>query len=135
MARYEHLPIYKAALDAAVHFERVVAGFSRYHKYSLGTELRHASRAVIGQVIRANAGRFRKGDQGRCQITRHSVVSTPHPPTCRAFDYCQKARYCGKTRRTLYCVMDSRSRSHSAPSTARLIAILSLGLLLRAART
>jgi len=29
MARYEHLPIYKAALDLTVHFERVVAGFSR----------------------------------------------------------------------------------------------------------
>ncbi len=59
MARYEHLPIYKAALDAAVHFEQVVAGFSRYHKYSLGTELRHASRGVIQQVIRANAARER----------------------------------------------------------------------------
>lgn len=32
VARYEHLPIYKAALDAAVRFERVVTGFSRYHK-------------------------------------------------------------------------------------------------------
>lgn len=40
MARYEHLPIYKAALDAAVHFEQVVAEFSRQHKYSLGTQLR-----------------------------------------------------------------------------------------------
>jgi hypothetical protein len=39
MARYEHLPIYKQALDVAVYFERVVAGFSRYHKYTLGTEL------------------------------------------------------------------------------------------------
>ena len=29
MARYEHLPIYKAALDMTVHFERPVAGFSR----------------------------------------------------------------------------------------------------------
>jgi hypothetical protein len=46
VARYEHLPIYKAALDAAVHFEQVVAGFSRYHKYSLGTKLRQASREV-----------------------------------------------------------------------------------------
>jgi hypothetical protein len=42
VARYEHLPIYKAALDAAVHFEKVVAGFSRYHKYTLGSELRNA---------------------------------------------------------------------------------------------
>ena len=47
MARYEHLPIYKAALDLAVHFEKLVAGFSRYHKYTLGTELREASRAVL----------------------------------------------------------------------------------------
>lgn len=35
MARYEHLPIYKQTMDVAVHFERVVAGFSRYHKYTL----------------------------------------------------------------------------------------------------
>ena len=38
MARYEHLPIYKQALDVAVHFEKVVAEFSRYHQYTLGTE-------------------------------------------------------------------------------------------------
>ena len=43
MARYEHLPIYKAALDMTVHFEGLVAGFSRYHKYTLGTELREVS--------------------------------------------------------------------------------------------
>ena len=54
MARHEHLPIYKAALDMTVHFERLVAGFSRYHKYTLGTELREGSRAVLEQVVRAN---------------------------------------------------------------------------------
>jgi hypothetical protein len=32
MARYEHLLIDKKALDVAVRFEKVVAGFSRYHK-------------------------------------------------------------------------------------------------------
>jgi hypothetical protein len=36
MARHEHLTIYKAALDMTVHFEKLVAGFSRYHKYTLG---------------------------------------------------------------------------------------------------
>ena len=51
MARYEHLPIYKAALELTVHFEKVVAGFSRYHKYTLGTELREGSRAVVQQVV------------------------------------------------------------------------------------
>jgi len=37
MARYEHLPICECALDLTVHFEKLVAGFSRYHKYTLGT--------------------------------------------------------------------------------------------------
>ena len=51
MACYEHLPIYKKAFDLAVHFEKVVAGFSRYHKYTLGTELRNCSRGIVLSII------------------------------------------------------------------------------------
>ena len=54
MARYEHLPIYKQAMDVAVHFEKVVAGFSRYHKYTLGTELRNKARGVVALIMKAN---------------------------------------------------------------------------------
>lgn len=54
MARYEHLPIYRSAFDLAVHIEKIVNHFSRYHKYSLGTELRKNSREIVMQVIRAN---------------------------------------------------------------------------------
>jgi hypothetical protein len=57
MARYEHLPIYKKAFDLAVHFEKVVAGFSRYHKYTLGMELRNRSRGIALTIIRANSSR------------------------------------------------------------------------------
>lgn len=32
-----------------------MAGFSRYHKYTLGTELRQASRAVVTAVVVANS--------------------------------------------------------------------------------
>ena len=46
------LPIYKSALDMMVHFEKLVAGFSRYHKYTLGTELREGSRALLQQFMR-----------------------------------------------------------------------------------
>ncbi len=55
MARYEHLPIYKKSFDLTVHLEKVVAGFSRYHKYTLGTELRNCSRNVVLNIIQANA--------------------------------------------------------------------------------
>ena len=52
MARYEHLPIYKQAMDVAVHFEKLVAGFSRYHKYTLGTELRNTNARKMSLVGR-----------------------------------------------------------------------------------
>ena len=57
MARYEHLPIYKKAFDLALYFENVVAGFSRYHKYTLGTELRNRSRGLVLAITRANSSR------------------------------------------------------------------------------
>ncbi len=57
MARYEHLPIYKQAMDIAVHFEKVVAGFPRYHKYTLGSDLRQKSREVVTLVVKANNSR------------------------------------------------------------------------------
>jgi 23S rRNA-intervening sequence protein len=60
MARYEHLPIYKQAMEVAVHFEQVVAGFSRYHKYTLGSELRSKSHEVVALIVKANAARDRR---------------------------------------------------------------------------
>jgi len=57
MARYEHLPIYKKAFDLAVYFENVVAGFSRYNKYTLGAELRNRSREIVLAIILANSSR------------------------------------------------------------------------------
>ena len=55
MARYEHLPIYKKAMDLTVYLEKIVGNFSRYHRYPLGSELRAKSRdlGVIGAERRA----------------------------------------------------------------------------------
>ena len=39
MAQAEHLPIYKKSYDLCLHLEQVVRGFSRYHKYTLGTRI------------------------------------------------------------------------------------------------
>jgi len=54
MAQYEHLPIYKKAYDLTLYFEKIVHDFSRYHKYSLGAELRELSREVLRLIRRAN---------------------------------------------------------------------------------
>ena len=53
-AAYEGLPIYKAAVDLVSYFEIIVRGFSRYHKYTIGTELRNLSYAIVILVSEAN---------------------------------------------------------------------------------
>lgn len=55
MARYEHLPIFRDAYDLAKHIENIVRNFSRYHKYSLGAELRHQSRQILLTIVDANS--------------------------------------------------------------------------------
>ncbi len=57
MARSEHLPIYKASYDLCLYFEQIVRGFSRYHKYGLGSDLRDGARRVLRLVMRANSRR------------------------------------------------------------------------------
>ena len=54
MAQYEHLPIYKQAYDFMVFIENAVRQFSRYNKYSIGSELRENTRGIIRTVIKAN---------------------------------------------------------------------------------
>ena len=83
MAHYEHLPIYKSALDMTVHFERLVAGFSRHHKFTLGTELREASRVVLMPVVRANnapSGLVRRAAPQDCQRLLLRTGAFERPP-------------------------------------------------------
>jgi hypothetical protein len=57
MAQTEHLPIYKAAYDLCLYLEQAVRQFSRYHKYTLGADLRDGARRTLKLVVRANARR------------------------------------------------------------------------------
>jgi hypothetical protein len=38
-----------------IYFEKVVRNFSRYDKYTLGSELRDKSREIVGLIIKANS--------------------------------------------------------------------------------
>ncbi len=55
MAKYEHLPIYRKAMEVSVYLDGVVRNFSRYHKYTTGQELRDLCRNIIKLIIRANS--------------------------------------------------------------------------------
>jgi hypothetical protein len=54
MARYDHLPIYRQAQELMVYVETVVRGFSRYHKYTIGTRLREATWQVLTLIVKTN---------------------------------------------------------------------------------
>ena len=59
MAQYEHLPIFKQMLDLTVHIEKAVRQFPRYHKYTLGSELRGFCHHGLGVIAEANSTRDR----------------------------------------------------------------------------
>ena len=56
VSQYEHLPIYKKAMDLAVYVETIVRGFPRYHKYTIGSEMRALSHKILVLVVRASPG-------------------------------------------------------------------------------
>jgi len=55
LAQYEHLPIYKAAFDLLVYFEKIVKNFSRYNKYTHGKALRDIARETLMLIVKANS--------------------------------------------------------------------------------
>jgi hypothetical protein len=54
MAHHSYLPIWKVALSLTVHLEQAVRRFSRYHKYTLGQDLRHGAQRLCVRVVQAN---------------------------------------------------------------------------------
>ena len=55
MAKYSHLPIWKTGMSLAVHLENAIRRFPRYHKYTLGSDLRHKALTICTLVARANS--------------------------------------------------------------------------------
>lgn len=60
MGLYEDLPVYKRALDLAVYFEKTVRSFERYHKFTVGVDLKNLSRRILVLIAKANTKQFRK---------------------------------------------------------------------------
>jgi len=50
MASYENLSIYKKALELAIFIEKYRVGDSRYHKYTIGPDMRDVSRNMVSLI-------------------------------------------------------------------------------------
>ena len=48
----ENLPIFKAALDLCVYIESIVKGFEKYHKYTIGEDMRKFSKDMLFMINR-----------------------------------------------------------------------------------
>jgi len=59
---YDNLPIYKSALDLVVYIETIVKGFERYHKYTIGEDLRNYSKELLFMIQRANMSSQREAE-------------------------------------------------------------------------
>ncbi len=59
---YDNLPIYKSALDLVVYIETIVKGFDKYHKYTIGEDLRNYSKELLFLIQRANMSKEREAE-------------------------------------------------------------------------
>ena len=47
-------PILKSAMGLAIYMEQIVRGFEKYHKYTIGVDLRERSKSILFLINRAN---------------------------------------------------------------------------------
>ncbi|QVL49252.1 MAG: four helix bundle protein [Thiocapsa sp.] len=66
MQQLNHLPIWRDANRLLLGIEQAVRQFPRYHKYTLGTDLRRQAMTVCRLILRAAD----KGEGQRARVTR-----------------------------------------------------------------
>jgi len=66
---YTNLPIFKASLDLAVYLDSIVKNQDRYHRYTIGSDLREYSKQILFFVSKANRAR----DKNRIEILKRLV--------------------------------------------------------------
>ena len=54
---YDKLPIFKSAMDLVVYTESIVKNFGKYHRYTMGEELRNRARDILFGIQKANMSR------------------------------------------------------------------------------
>lgn len=78
MARYEHLPIFKRMMELTIFIENNVRNFSRYHKNTLGSELRTMCRMGTPPGLRCRPSFIRNAQANEAKSPRVELDAT-HP--------------------------------------------------------
>jgi len=103
----------------------VVTGFSRYHEYTLGTDLRALSREVVGLIVRVNSRR----DKGAGAVAgaRAAGVAAAVAAHCAGIEGLSQLRELSPpaSRRSSAC--SSASRGIGTPANRGALSLSSLG--------
>ena len=87
--RYDNLPIYKSTMDLCVYIETIVRGFEKYHKYTLGVDLRVTSKELLFLIHRANISHKRADIleqlRNRCEDLKMLVYLTKELRAFKSF--------------------------------------------------
>lgn len=94
---YDNLPIFKSALDLVVYVETIVKGFDKYHKYTLGEDLRKQSKEVLFLIQRANMSESRSQElvtlRNKCEEVKMLIRVTHELKVFKGFkqfEHCAK---------------------------------------------
>jgi len=70
MSHYE-LPVFKSALDLCVYIETIVKSFDKYHKYTIGADMRTFSKDLLFGINRVGLAKDKTnaliGVRNRCE--------------------------------------------------------------------
>lgn len=55
--QYDNLPIFRSCMQLVVYIETIVRRFEKYHKYTIGVDLRRRSQRMLFLIHRANTAR------------------------------------------------------------------------------
>ena len=124
---YDNLPIFKSALDLVVYMETIVKGFERYHKYTLGEELRSSSKEILFLIQRANMSRERYAEllrlRNKCEEVKMLIRITQELKVFKGFkQFEQSAKLSHEVCRQAQAWLSSCS-SHASPDHPAGIAI------------
>ncbi len=74
---YENLPIFHVAMNLAVYIETIVKSFERYHKYTIGVNLRERTQKMLFLISQANMANDRVSKlfelREMCEMTKITI--------------------------------------------------------------